>query len=226
MTLRRTGSLDIGGIPIVLVIVGVFAAAVFSAYWLGNKRSRQLEAFAQSHGWNYSKRDVSQLNKKLEALFTSDTFIVTDVIEVESGSRKLVLFDYSQRSRVARRNVAFGMGTLLESASLRADTPVEVLPRFAPVVGFISDKVELGSAEFRNKLVVRSESLAAAEEILNERVQAVFLEHMNSAEGSWVQAKVHGNQLAMLTSLEGSPKEWEYFLDLTRKLEAALSGIR
>lgn len=209
-----------------LLIAGVFAVFIGAAVLAirsNMKRSEALQELARARGWAYSRSDTLGLTARVEALFRDVDFDLSDVMVVESGDRKMHLFECAYGTG-ARRGKHFGAAILIESDRFRTvGSQMEILERVWSDALLLADQVEMEDSEFAQSFIVQSKDPAAAKRVAaHAPVQRLLVEHLKAPLHNPVRIALGPSGAVLLTALHAEPERWFDLVELARRLESAL----
>lgn len=206
----RTMILTIGGFLAVAVVV------LLAARWQGRREAGQRRDFAARHGWAMPAETPAEVVEALARLAPAEVRVSSGLTVVEGPPRSLYLFAFAWRTRGSRSDFT-GTACLARHDGPQAETPVSISRRVPIVEKMTSDRLDVGSSEFRAMWLVTGEQPGVAAELVDDAVQRAFLQHDKGPAwtlevdfvGPWVFAGSHW---------AAKPEEWEYLIELTRKL--------
>jgi len=205
----------------VLIIVGI--AAVIFASRSGRKHEKAIREFAKAQGWSFSRNETQEHTARVEELFPHEKFNLAYIMTVESGSRKLFLFDGSYRHRAGRSGGQLASVCLIESSRFRfVSSRVEIIARTWADEKLLPGQVDMGDSELARNFIVLSKDPASAGQTLNDRVQAVLLAHLLKPLYNPVQIALGTGRAALLTGYIAEPERWLDLVDLGRQIESAV----
>ena len=211
----RTMILTIGGFLAVAVVF------ILVARWQGRREAATRRDFAARHGWEMPAEAPAEVTEALALLAPAEVRVSSGLTVVERPPRSLYLFSFNWRTRGSRSDFT-GTACLARHDGPRAATAVSISRRVPLVEKMTSGKLDVGSSDFRAMWIVTGEQPGVAAELVTDAVQRVFLEHDKGPAwvlevdfvGPWVFAGSHW---------AASPEEWDYLVELTRKLAEAVS---
>lgn len=211
-------------IPIIVVGVICFLAAVIAYSRYGERKEMKIaEDYAQTQGWGFSRDDTEGLTAKVAEILSDYTFNLYSIRTVETGQRNLSLFDCSYKNRGSNsRNDSRGTACLVRSNRFRSTAaPVMIFTRDWTEV-MESDKVDMGESPFAQNFLVLSKAPDSAKRIVNESIQAILLEHMNSPASNGVSVIIGPGGAVLLTVKTAEHELLQDLLELARKLDLAM----
>jgi len=219
MSMRTGASLDTTAI----VTLAVFAALALLVAILSVRQSGQqkagMERFAASHGWQFLGTDSSQVESLLTQTDPKEKWRAWNIILVEGPPQSVYLFSY--RTATRRSGGENGLACLAEGGGGRNEDPVAIYRRVPLVEKLLGDRVEVGGPEFRQEFIVTCRRPDVAATVVNEAVQGILLQHVRDPQ--WVlQVRIARGRVLVTTSWAQKPGEWDYLIELTRRLRAAL----
>lgn len=219
----QRGAIQPGTLLIIVCVVGVFAAAVILAARSGSKRAKWLQEFARSHGWGYSRTDTQGLKAKVEDLVGDQKFSLGSIMTVESGTRKVFLFDCGYSYRDYPQGGNFGTGCLIESDRFQSIiSRVEIIARTWVDKSLLSDQIEMGDTEFGRNFMVLSKDPALTSQIVSGSLQTVLLMHKKAPLYNPVRISLGRMGGVILTGYHAEPERWLDLVELARQIESAL----
>jgi hypothetical protein len=217
------GSTQLGTVLTIVGIAGVFIAAVIIASRSARKHEKAIREFAQAQGWSFSRNDTQEHAAQVEELFPEEKFNLAYIMTVESGSRKLFLFDGSYHHRERSSGAQLASVCLIESSRLRSvGSRVEIIVRTWTDAKLLPGQVDMGDSEFARNFIVLSKDAGSAKQILNQSLQAVLLAHRSKPLYNPVQIALGTGRAALLTGYIAEPERWQDLVDLGRQIESAV----
>jgi hypothetical protein len=219
MRTREGGAVDR---TMILTIGGFLAVAVvfiLVARWQGRREAEARRELAGLHGWDMPAETPAEVTEALALFAPAEVRVVSGLTVVERPPRPLYLFSFNWRTRGSRGDFT-GTACLARHDGPRAESPISISRRVPLVEKMTPGKLDVGSPEFRAMWIVTGEQPGVAAELVDDEVQRVFLEHDRGPAwvlevdfvGPWVFAGSHW---------AATPEEWDYLVELTRKLANA-----
>jgi hypothetical protein len=217
------GSTQLGTVLTILGIAAVFIAAVIIALRSGRKHERAIRELAQAQGWSFSGNVTQEHTAQVEELFPEEKFNLAYIMIVETGTRKLFLFDGSYHHRAGRAAARPASVCLIESSRFRSvSSRVEIIARTWLDAKLLPGQVDMGDSEFARNFIVLSKDPATARHTLNDGLQAVLLAHWSKPLYNPVQIALGTGRAALLTGYVAEPERWHDLVDLGRQIESAV----
>jgi hypothetical protein len=196
--------------------LAIAVAVILLARWQGRREAEARREFAGLHGWDMPAETPAEVTEALALLAPAEVRVASGLTVVERPPRSLYLFSFSWRTRGSRSDLT-GTACLARHGGPRAESPISITRRVPLVEKMTSGKLDVGSSDFRAMWIVTGEQPGVAAELVNDAVQRAFLEHDRGPAwvlevdfvGPWVFAGSHW---------AATPEEWEYLVELTRKL--------
>ena len=208
---------------IVLGVIGFIAAAITFSSYQEQKELKGAQDHAQAQGWGFSREAEEGFKVKVAAILSDLKFDLYYIRTVETGQRDLYLFDcsYNNREASARSNHnSYGTASLVLSKRFRdVVAPLEIITRDWTEI-MQSDKVEIGETPFARKFLVLSKDPGSAKRIINESIQAIFLENISNPRYYPTSVTIGPGGAVVLTGRTAEPERLQDLLEFARKLES------
>jgi hypothetical protein len=210
----RTMILTIGGFLLVAV------AVILLARWQGRREAATRRDYAARHGWAMPSETPAEVSEALALLAPARVRVASGLTVVEQPPRSIYLFSFDWQTRGSKSNFT-GTACLARHEGQRSDTPISISRRVPLVEKMTPDKLDVGSSDFRAMWIVTGEQSGAAAQLVNDAVQRVFLAH--DAGPAWVlEVDFVGPWVFAGSHWAATPDEWDYLVELTRKLAEAV----
>ncbi len=210
----RTMVLTIAGFMAVAIVVLVIARIQ------GKRETAARDRFITSHGWEELREPPADLLAALALLAPVRYQVTTRVVSMERGPRRAWFFGYDVQTSARDRGTT-GYACLVEHFGPRPETPVEISRRVPLIEKLTSDRLDVGSPEFRKMWLVLGEQPGAAAQLVNAEVQRLLLAHDEGP--AWVlDVEFIGPWVLVGSHWAAGPEEWEHLVRLTRALADAV----
>ncbi len=210
--------------PVIVVGVILFLTALIAfIHHQGQREVQAAREYAEAQGWGFSREVPQEIGASVREIVSDLDIDLHYARTVETGSRRIWLFDCSYRNKEAsaRKSYSYGIACLIRSNRLQAvETPVTIEFRDWTEI-MSSDKVDMGTSPFAEKFLVLSQNAETARRVVNESIQAVMLQYLADEDTGRVSV-TFGNRGAVL--LAGRVSEQEQLqepIELARRIEEA-----
>jgi hypothetical protein len=210
--------LTIGGFLVVIVLV------LLLARWQGQRDRAARQEYARLHGWEMPVEVPAEVTEALALLAPAEVRVDGGLTVVQGPPGPLYLFAFSWRTRGSRSDLT-GTACLARHAGPRAATAVSISRRVPIVEKMTSDRLDVGSSDFRAMWLVTGEQPDVASQLVNDGVQRAFLEHDKGP--AWtLEVDFVGPWVFVGSHWAAKPEEWDHLIDTTRKLVEAVGPPR
>lgn len=227
------GSVQLDWVYQMLLVIAVFAVATAYAIRWNRAQGRAEVEFAQAQGWVHTFRSddaqglMGRLTDVLERALPERKFALESVMTVESGWRKVFLIRYRYKNREAASGVRDSPGSacLIESNRFKiVASPVTVRRRGGSRKDRLPQEAGAIGPEFSRSFTLSSNDPTRAEDVVDESIQRVLLDHLESplavSDSSLVVAFGPGSAVVLMWE-RASSEQWLHLLDLCRRIESA-----
>jgi len=215
-------------IPLIIIFVFGFIAGVLAlARYQSQKELKAAQEYAQAQGWSFSRDVTQELKESVAGIWWNFNFDLQYIRTVETGQRRLYLFDcsYKHKESIARTSYSRGTACLVQSDRLLSVTvPLEIVTRDWTEV-MIADKVDMGQSPFAEKFLVLSKDPGQAREIVNASIQAIMLQHLKKPLYNPVGVSLAPGGAIVLADRTFEHDLLQDILDLARQIEAAVGRL-
>ena len=210
---------------IVSGVIGVLALLVLLSRWMDRRETKAMAEYATTRGWTCLGVNHSELLAHLKPAFPNEHWWVKHISAPRSTANDVFLFAYNMRILNARDNGTRGYACLATHAGQGVEPPVFATRRVPLVEKLVDDRVRVGGEEFQRECTVTCSDPEVAARVIHPQVEHLLLEHFKVRE--WVlDARFFGNTVVVMSFWAQSPEEWDYIVDLTRKLADAVERRR
>jgi len=212
-------------IPLIVIgVIGLFASIIAFARYEGRLELQAVREYADAQGWHFTHDDPERLTAQIANIWWDLKYTLHYVRTVETGARRLYLFDcsYKHKEAVGRSSDSKGTACLVQSERfIFIKAPVEIIMRDWSEV-MQSDKLDMGDSPFAQKFLVLSKNPASARKTVNESIQAIMLEHLKKPLHNPVRIDIAPGGAIVLTDRTFDHDRLQDLLDLARQIEAAV----
>jgi len=207
---------------ITMSIFGLLVLAGLTAsIYQGAKQRRQVAAYSSSRGYTLLKFNDPRLAALLDLVSPNTDWSPHTVLLVEPPPRAIYLFGTLFNSKRSRSKASTAFACLVEHTSHRPEHPVSVFTRIPGGDFLISNRIEAGSEDFQRQFSVTGDDAASAQAALTPAVQSILLE-LATAPGWNLTVDIAAKAIVAQSHWALSDDEWDYLVNLARKLRAAL----
>jgi hypothetical protein len=206
----------------IAAIAAVIIAALVLTVWLNRRHQKILSRFALSRGWKHYRNVRFLYRAEVGRLFPNREFDLWYIMEVESGARKVLLFEGTSKAAGTRRNVTPASVCMVESARLPSADPAVHVAKRSWLDSALPGKVETGDPEFDGKFTVRCPDEESAARALTGAIRRALLEHLANPRPNPVEISIGMGRAALLTGRIANSQNWRWedMANLARRIDS------
>lgn len=212
-------------VPLIIIcVVGFLSGIIAFARYEGRLELQKVREYADAQGWRFTQDDPEGLTAQIANIWRDLKYDLHYVRTVETGRRRLYLFDcsYKHKDYSGRSSPSRGTACLVQSERfLFIKAPVEIVTRDWTET-MISDKLDMGDSSFAQKFLVLSKNPASARKAVNESLQAIMLEHLGKPLHNPVAVTIAPGGAIVLTDRTFEHDRLQDLIALARQIEAAV----
>jgi hypothetical protein len=212
-------------IPLIVIgVIGFLTSIIAFARYEGRLELQKVREYADAQGWTFTPDDPEGLSAQIANIWWDLKYNLYYVRTVETGSRRIYLFDcsYKHKEAAGRSSDARGTACLVQSERfIFTKAPVKIVTRDWTEV-MVSDKLDMGDSPFAQKFLVLSKNQAAARKTVTESIQAIMLEHLKKPLHNPVGVFIAPGGAIVLTDRTFDHERLQDIIDLARQIEAAV----
>ncbi len=210
---------------IVSGLVGVLALMLILSRWMDRRGTKAMVEYATTRGWTCLDANHPELLAHLKPAFPKMQWFVKFISAPRSSENNVFLFAYALRSHGPGVDDSRGYACLAKHGGRPVEPTVVVTRRVPLVEKLVDDRVQAGGDEFRRECTVTCSDPEVAARVIQPQVEQLLLEHFKVRE--WVlDACFYDDKVLVMSFWAQSPEEWDYIVDLTRKLADAAKRRR
>ena len=211
-------------VPLIITgVIGLLAGIIAFARYEGRMELQAVREYADAQGWPFTHDDPERLTAQIANIWWDLKYDLYYVRTVETGARRIYLFDCSYKHKDAspRSSHSYGTACLVQSERfIFIKAPVEIVTRDWTEV-MASDKLDMGESPFAQNFLVLSKNPASARKTVNESLQAILLEHLKKPIHNPVAVTIATGGAIVLTDRTFEHERLQDLVDLARQIEAA-----
>ncbi|HEY3442306.1 MAG TPA: hypothetical protein VGK29_16210 [Paludibaculum sp.] len=208
-----------------IVITSVFGVLLAGGLVLGLRQRAQVKdqvsRYAQRHGWAAIGDGNERLTGLLKELAPDERWIASRTLLAEQAPEMVYLFGYQANAKSHSDDWLTGTACLAQHTGRARGSPVSIISRTPVAEKLLDDRVAVGSEEFQRMFTVLCQSAVEAEAVVNPEVERILLRHAEKP-GWYVTVMIANRQVLAASFWAVKDEEWDYLIELTRNLRAAV----
>ena len=195
--------------------------ALCAGIYQGKQQRRQVAEFSARHGWTVSSEPNKDVTGLLDRMDPASNWRPSNIMTVDRSPGPVYFFSYQVSAKYGKSSTSNGHACLAEYGGRRFDGSVQIFNRTPGVEKLVGGRQEVGGEEFRRAFTVTAEGGANARAAVNYDVERVLLDHA-AGPGWYLTVTIGGGGILVSSFWAQSEQEWDYLIDLARRLKGAL----